>query len=109
LYEAQDAVEAYNRGLEYLDYNEPDQAITAFSEAIRLNTKHVHAYFARGCAWAERGELDKAIDDYSETIRLDPSYAAAYFNRAAAYRAKGFRNRADADLARCEELRGHGA
>ena len=45
-FEAQDAVEAYNRGLEYLDYNEPDQAIAAFSEAIRLNPRHVHAYLA---------------------------------------------------------------
>ena len=74
----QDALEAYSRGLEYLDYNEPDQAIRAFTEALKLNPRHVHAYFARGCAWIERGNLEQAIADYNEAIRLDPNYAAAY-------------------------------
>ena len=103
---SQDAVEAYNRGLEYLDYNEPDQAIKAFTEAIDINPRHVHAYFARGCAWAERGEVDRAIADYGEAIRLDPTYTAAYYNRALAFRTKGFRDRAAADDAKCQELKG---
>ena len=63
--------------MEYLDYNEPDQAIQAFTEALKLNPRNVHAYFARGCAWAERGDLEKAIADYNEAIRLDPNYVAA--------------------------------
>ena len=61
MHDPQDASEAYGRGLEYLDYNEPDQAIRAFSEALKLNPRHVHAYFARGCAWAERGNLEQAL------------------------------------------------
>src|SRR5208283_1080918 len=88
VYDHQDALEAYSRGLEYLEYNEPDQAILAFTEALKLNSRHTHAYFARGCAWAERGNLDKAIADYSEAIRLDPNYDAAYSNRAAAWTRK---------------------
>ncbi len=53
MHDHQDALEVYSRGLEYLDYNEPDQAILAFTEALHLNPQHVHAYFARGCAWAD--------------------------------------------------------
>ena len=81
-------VEAYGRGLEYLDYNEPDQAIAAFTEAIRLDPRHVQAHFARGYAWAERRTWSGAIADFSEAIRLGSAYAAAYYNRAAAYRAR---------------------
>ena len=101
----QDALEAYSRGLEYLDYNEPDQAIRAFTEALKLNPRHVHAYFARGCAWAERGNLERAIADYNETIRLDPNYAAAYSNRAAALHRSGDALAAADDLERCRSLK----
>ena len=86
MFEPQDAREAYNRGLEYLDYNEPDQAIVAFNEAIRLNPRNVHAFFARGCAWVERGDFAKAIADYESTLQLDPHYAAAKANRDEAER-----------------------
>ena len=50
MHDHQDASEAYSRGLEYLEYNEPDQAILAFTETLKLNPRHMHAYFARGCA-----------------------------------------------------------
>ena len=71
LLEPQDAREAYSRGLEYLDYNEPDQAIAAFGEAIRLNPGHVQAYFARGCAVVEerRRTREKAVADYNQALR----------------------------------------
>jgi tetratricopeptide (TPR) repeat protein len=105
LQDMQDVVESYSRGLEYLDYNEPDQAIAAFTNVLRHNPRHVHAYFARGYAWAERGDLDQAIADYSEAIRLDPGYAAAYFNRAAAYHRKGDSERAAADEALYKSLK----
>jgi tetratricopeptide (TPR) repeat protein len=105
MHDHQDASEAYSRGLEYLEYNEPDQAIAAFTEALRLNPRHLYAYFARGCAWAERDKLDEAIADYGEAIRLDPSYAAAYSNRAAALTRRGDGNAAAADLERCRSLK----
>ena len=105
VHDHQDASEAYSRGLEYLDYNEPDQAIGAFSEALKLNPRHVHAYFARGCAWAERGDLERAIADYSEAIRLDPNYVAAYSDRAAALNLRGDAKAAAADLERCRSLK----
>ena len=105
VHDHQDALEAYNRGLEYLEYNEPDQAILAFTDALKLNPRHTHAYFARGCAWAERGNFEKAIADYSEAIRLDPKYAAAYSNRAAALTRRGDAKAAAADLERCQKLK----
>ena len=55
LQDIEDPIEAYNRGLEYLDYNEPDQAIAAFSQAIALNSRHALAYFAAASPMQSRG------------------------------------------------------
>ena len=61
LQDIEDPIEAYNRGLEYLDYNEPDHAIAAFSQAIALNGRHALAHFARGFAYASMGELERLL------------------------------------------------
>jgi tetratricopeptide (TPR) repeat protein len=106
LHDPQDAVEAYSRGMEYLDYNEPDQAIAAFTEAIRLRPKYIQAWVARGYAHAIERDLDQAIADYTEAIRLDPSYASAYYNRSLVYREKGDAASADADQAKSVQLKG---
>jgi tetratricopeptide (TPR) repeat protein len=104
LHVAEDPVEAYNRGLEYLDYNEPDMAILAFTEAVQLKPSAA-AWFARGFAHAVRGDLEQAIADYNEAIRLDPAHAAAYHNRAAAFRELGRLDQADQDETKYRELK----
>jgi tetratricopeptide (TPR) repeat protein len=106
MYQAEDPVETYNRGLEHLDYNEPDLAIEAFSQTLALKPSSVHAWFARGFARASRGDLTGAIADYTEALRLDPCYTAAYQNRSAAYRQQGKTDLADQDEAHCHRLRG---
>jgi len=107
VYEAEDPIEAYNRGMEHLDYNEPDLAIEAFSQTLALRPSAVHAWFARGFAQASRGNLDGAIADYTEALRLDPRYAAAYHNRSAAYRQQGKTELAEQDEAKYRQLRGY--
>lgn len=106
MYEAEDPLEAYNRGLEHLDYNEPDLAIEAFTQVMQLKPTSVHARFGRGFAYAMRGDLEQAVADYTEALRLDPRYVAAYQNRAAAYRQLGRLDEACQDEARLEELKG---
>jgi Flp pilus assembly protein TadD len=108
VYEAEDPIEAYNRGLEHLDYNEPDLAIDAFAQVIALKPNSVHAWFGRGFAYAMRGNMETAVADYTEALRLDPTYAAAYHNRSAAYRQLGRIEEAEQDEARYEELKGAG-
>ena len=105
MYEAEDPIEAYNRGLEHLDYNEPDLAIEAFTQTIALKPSSVHAWFARGFARASRGNLEEAIADYTEALRLDPRYAAAYQNRSATYRQQGKLDLAEQDETKFRKLR----
>jgi class 3 adenylate cyclase len=58
-----------------------DEAIEAYSEAIRL-VPGARAYNNRGIAYFDKGQLQKAIVDYTEAIRLDPQYGEAFNNRA---------------------------
>ena len=98
------AINSYNRGVEAVQENDYDLAITCFSEAIRLAPQLAIAYNSRGFAYDKKGEYDKAIADYTEAIRLDPKDAMAYGNRAHAHLNKGDYAKAIADLRRAIRL-----
>ena len=94
---ADTATEAYELGRLYLDSQEYDAAIEAYTEAIRLDAKFTTAYNDRGLAYFKKADFDKAIEDYSEAIRLDPKLASAYMGRADAYDRKSKFDKAFAD------------
>jgi formylglycine-generating enzyme required for sulfatase activity/Tfp pilus assembly protein PilF len=81
----EDADVYYNRGLAYYQNKAFDQAITALTEAIRLNPSYSEAFFKRGDAYDEKENYDHAIKDYTEAIRLNPNYATAYNYRGLSY------------------------
>ncbi len=86
-----------NRGIAWVDQGDLDHAIADYTEAIRLDPKHVKAFNNRGNAWRKKGDYDKDIADCNEAIRLDPQYATAFNNRGLAWDAKGDLDRAIAD------------
>jgi tetratricopeptide (TPR) repeat protein len=75
-----------------------DAAITALSEAIRLDPKNARVFLSRGVAYERKGDADRAVADYSDAIRLDPKNALALLNRGIAYGKKGDADRAIADF-----------
>ena len=75
-----------------------DDAIAAFTEAVRIDRAAQRAYFDRSQALAKKGDLEGAIADLSEAIRLDPKDAAAFRLRALAYVYRNDNDRAIADL-----------
>jgi tetratricopeptide (TPR) repeat protein len=79
-------------------------ALADYTEGIRLDPKHAHAYYRRGWAYGKKGEFDKAIADYTEQIRLDPKHADAYYGRGYAYRQKGEAAKAEEDFAQAKKL-----
>ena len=91
------AKEAYEKGKASFSKGDYDLAISAFSEAIRLNPRHAGAYYYRSLAYSGKGEYDKAIADANEAIRLAPNDAAAYYCRGIVYRHKGEHDRSIAD------------
>ena len=82
------AREACDRGTSCLEKREYDAAITAFTEAIRLNPKLAEAFCGRGMIYAlyrYNSEFDRGIADLNEAIRLDPKSAVAFHDRGVAY------------------------
>ncbi|MFA5190631.1 MAG: tetratricopeptide repeat protein [Verrucomicrobiia bacterium] len=65
-----------------------DEAITHFTQAIRLSPQYAPAYYERGVVFSRQGDHDKAIADFDKAIELDPKNARAYYYRAIAYNNK---------------------
>ena len=65
------------------DKQDYDAAISAFTEAIRVDRNCAVAYSNRGIAFENKGEHDSAIADFTNCIRLDPKDATAYYSRGA--------------------------
>ena len=52
---------AYFRGLNYLLNEQPDKAIDAFIEVVKLDPETVELHFALGNLFRRRGEIDRAV------------------------------------------------
>jgi tetratricopeptide (TPR) repeat protein len=64
-------------------------AITAYSNALRLSQGYNAARNNRGLAYLAMNELDFAITDFNEVIRRSPDDASAYYKRAIALGRRG--------------------
>ncbi len=93
-----------NRGIDYDNRGEFDQAIVEYNKAIELNPKLDYAYNNRGLAYKHKGEFDQAISDYTKAIELNPKLDFAYSNRGSAYKAKGQFDKAITDHSKAIEL-----
>ncbi len=79
----------FYRGNEKYLMRSYQEAITAYSEAIRLRPDFANAYVNRGLAKEKLGQHESAIMDYSRAIEIDPTLAGAYNNRGRAKRRLG--------------------
>ena len=75
------AYRKFTKGLISQESQDYENAISHYTEAIKLNPKLVRAYINRGTAYSEKDEFDHAIADYSEAIKCSPQLAIAYYNR----------------------------
>jgi tetratricopeptide (TPR) repeat protein len=77
-----------SRGEMRVEAGAPNQAITDFTESIRLQSNNRAAFAGRGQARFASGDYRGAIDDYSQAIRISPE-ATDYIERGHAYLASG--------------------
>ena len=70
-----------SKGDALLTLKDNQGAITAFTEAIKLNSKNAIAYNERGRARMNLNDLQGAIADFTQTIQINPKYIDAYVNR----------------------------
>jgi lipopolysaccharide biosynthesis regulator YciM len=59
--EADGGPRAYFRGLNYLLNEQPDKAIDAFIEVVKLDPETIDLHFALGNLFRRRGEVDRAV------------------------------------------------
>lgn len=64
-------------------------AVTAYSNSLRLYSGYTVARNNRGLAYLAMGELDFAVADFDEVIRVAPDNASAYYKRAIALGRRG--------------------
>ena len=75
------AYRKFTKGLISQESKDYENAISHYTEAIKLNPKLARAYINRGAAYTDKDEFDLAISDYSEAIKCNPQLAIAYYNR----------------------------
>ncbi|MGE0310221.1 MAG: lipopolysaccharide assembly protein LapB [Lautropia sp.] len=58
---AADRPDAYLKGLNFLLNDQPDRAVDAFAEVVRIEPETIELHFALGALFRRRGETDRAI------------------------------------------------
>ena len=77
------------QGNQALSEKEYRQAITHYTNALKVDKDFALAYNNRGVTYAEDGSPFEAIQDYNQAIMIDPDYWEAIANRANAYELTG--------------------
>jgi Tfp pilus assembly protein PilF len=78
-----------HRGMEYTTQQKFPEALTDFSEALKMKPNDADIYERRAYVEMKTNEVDKALTDYSEAIRLSPNEVRYYLLRSYIYETKG--------------------
>ena len=103
--EIQDAMSAFDAGVEAFEAGRIKQAIKLFTRAIEMSPTTAGMYQHRGSAYAERGRHLEAIADYDVAVRLDPTYPDTYVDRGNSQHALEEYDRAIKDYSEAIRLR----
>ena len=60
--------------------DDPEEALVAYREALRIKPDYADAHFNLGRVYAETGRADAALEAYGRAIADDASLASAHFN-----------------------------
>jgi len=77
--------EQYDLGMKYLLEENYEEAILAFSEAIKIDPKQAHAFVGRGDAYVGKLDMLSAEKDYLEALQLDKEFQEIYEKLADLY------------------------
>lgn len=79
------AIDWFENGCVLVNSGNPQKAVEAFTNAIKLNPNNEKFYVFRGNASGEAGNNNQAVKDIAKAIKLNPKYAKAYVSRGNAY------------------------
>jgi len=69
-----------NLGIALSENRRTGEAVTALTEAVRLDPDYVNAHYNLGIEFANLGKISEAKHHFSEALRLQPSSAAVHVN-----------------------------
>jgi len=101
-----EVMKAVDAGMAASAAGKPDDAITAFNQAIALNQSCFGCYGALGAAYVQKKDFDKAEAAYKKGIEIKADYAEAYSGLASIYNAQHKFDQAQAASAKASELAG---
>jgi Flp pilus assembly protein TadD len=87
---------SYFRGLAFERAGKPEEAVTAFRDAVKLDSNNAEAHLSLGKAEMSVGRLDAAISELQEALRLSPTNDQARRLLSKAYTRAGDKKRAAA-------------
>lgn len=61
-----------------------EEAIKAYSDAIKLDESNHVLYSNRSAAYLKAGKLQEALNDAEKTVQLNPTWAKGYSRKGAA-------------------------
>lgn len=97
---------SYFKGLNFLLNEQPDQAIDAFIEVVKLDPETIELHFALGNLFRRRGEIERAIRMHTSLVNRpdlnDEQRLHALFELGQDYLKAGMLDRAEASLTRLE-------
>jgi len=71
------------------DRGHPDEAITHYREALRINPSYEIAHNSLGIVLVKQGKLSEAASHFSTALQLNPGYAAASMNMGVCLASQG--------------------
>jgi len=80
-----DAMAWFALGLAYTQTDQPDEAIAAYQQSLRLDKKIAVVWFQLGNAYLITNQIAKAIEALQQAVRLDPDNASAWYQLANSY------------------------
>jgi tetratricopeptide (TPR) repeat protein len=83
------AIAYRQRGFAYVNQQRFQDALSDFSEAIRINPRDAGVYEQRAAVEMRINDYDKALADYSEAIKVKPDDVRFYLRRGYIYEIRG--------------------
>jgi tetratricopeptide (TPR) repeat protein len=97
-----------NRGLLHTKSEQFAEALSDYTAALSYASSQVQPMILNNRAFAhlKSGQLVKALEDADKALTINPNYPFAYNTRAAIYQQMGQAAKAQADLAKAQQLQG---
>ena len=69
-----------NLGRAYFAEGRTEEAVSEYTEALRISPRYADAHYNLGLAWARTGRRDEAIDQFEQALKLKPEFPEAHNN-----------------------------